>query len=227
MTKAFDQYHQSYEKVVTDSIAFSGLKHDFFLEAKLRRLAVFFTRHFGQAKPSLLDVGCGVGRMHGGLLRLCSQVSGTDSSPDCLHRAKADNPDVSYVPGHGDILPFADASHDVVLAVCVLHHVPLNKRSSMLAEMHRTLRPGGFVVIIEHNPWNPLTQLAVSRCPFDHDAELLDWREAQRLLKAAQLASINSEHFLLLPSAAPAMAMIEGLFGTLPFGAQYMSWGCK
>jgi cyclopropane fatty-acyl-phospholipid synthase-like methyltransferase len=61
--QAFDSYRASYEQVVAQSIAFSGLKHDFFLAAKVIQLKALFERHFGAAKPSLLDIGCGVGRI--------------------------------------------------------------------------------------------------------------------------------------------------------------------
>ena len=39
--------------------------------------------------------------------------------------------------------------------------------------MRRVVRPGGLLCIIEHNPFNPLTRLAVVRCEFDRDAVLL------------------------------------------------------
>ena len=91
--------------------------------------------------------------------------------------------------------------------------------------MRRIVRPGGLVVIIEHNPWNPLTRLAVARCPFDHDAVLLDWREASALMRAGDLQRVEGEHFLLLPFAAAPAAVVERSLRCLPVGAQYMTAG--
>ena len=45
--------------------------------------------------------------------------------------------------------------------------------AGFVADMVRVTRPGGLVCVIEHNPLNPLTRLAVNRCPFDADAVLL------------------------------------------------------
>jgi SAM-dependent methyltransferase len=107
----------------------------------------------------------------------------------------------------------------------VFHHVTFGERPALVAEMRRVVRPGGLVVIIEHNPWNPLTRFAVARCPFDHDAVLLDWREAEARLTDGGISAPASEHFLLLPFAAGPADVIERSLGRLPFGAQYMTSG--
>ncbi|MFO1185758.1 MAG: methyltransferase domain-containing protein [Bauldia sp.] len=222
MSAAFDAYARSYEDLVGDSIAFSGLKHDFFLTAKVRFLARLFAERFGEgARPAVLDVGCGVGRMHPLLAPLAGSLAGTDLSAEALARARADNPAVDYRTGSDGALPFADAAFDVTLAVCVAHHVPPADRPAFIAEMVRVTRPRGLVVLIEHNPWNPLTRLAVARCPFDADAVLLAAAEARRLLHRAGLGEVESRHFLLFPTAARIAEAVERRLARLPLGAQY------
>ncbi|MCX7340702.1 MAG: class I SAM-dependent methyltransferase [Hyphomicrobiales bacterium] len=225
MSQVFDSYRSSYENVVQDSIAFSGLKHDFFLEAKIIQLKTLFERHFGAGKPALLDIGCGVGRMHPLLAPLCASLSGTDLSTESLERARLDNPDVAYRTQVAGSLDWPEAGFDATLAVCVLHHVPVADRAGFLAEMARVTRPGGLAIIIEHNPFNPLTRLAVARCPFDHDAVLLRHGEAADRLAAAGLHRIESRHFLIAPTLASPVRRIERLFEYLPLGAQYISHG--
>jgi SAM-dependent methyltransferase len=225
MSQAFDSYRSIYEKVVQDSIAFSGLKHDFFLEAKIIQLKALFERHFGAGKPALLDIGCGVGRMHPLLAPLCTSLSGTDLSTESLERAWLDNPKVAYRTQLAGSLDWEDASFDATLAVCVLHHVPVADRAGFLAEMARVTRSGGLAIIIEHNPFNPLTRLAVARCPFDHDAVLLRHGEAADRLATAGLYHIESRHFLIAPTLASPVRRIERLFELLPLGAQYISHG--
>ncbi len=225
MSSAFDAYDKTYEAVVQDSIAFSGLKHDFFLEAKIIALKRLFQSHFGEYKPSLLDVGCGVGRMHPLFNGLVDGLAGCDPSTDSVARAKHDNPSVTYRKSEGAVLPWETASFDVTLAVCVFHHVPVNERTALLADMHRTTRPGGLTVIIEHNPLNPLTRLAVARCPFDHDAVLLTAGTSKRLLTQAGYSDASSRFFLLLPTRARIAAWVERKTAGLPAGAQYMAIG--
>ena len=64
----------------------------------------------------------------------------------------------------GEKLPFPDETFDVVLAICVLHHVPVSQRYTFVSEMVRVARSGGVVAIFEHNPFNPLTRHAVNSC---------------------------------------------------------------
>ena len=226
MSGTFDAYSDRYESVVQRSIDFSGLQHDFFLKAKARVLAELFAAHFGQgAKPSLLDVGCGVGRLHAHLGEVAGQLAGTDSSWTSIARARFDNPRVNYREGAEGKVPWADASFDVTLAVCVMHHVAPADRISLLHEMRRTTRRGGLVVVIEHNPWNPLTRLAVARCPFDADAEIFGARAACAMLRQASLERVKRRHFLFFPTAADYAARLEKGLGVIPLGAQYMAWG--
>jgi ubiquinone/menaquinone biosynthesis C-methylase UbiE len=227
MSSGFDAYNTTYEAVVQDSIAFSGLKHDFFLEAKGVELERLFARHFGSHCPTMLDVGCGVGRMHPMMSRSVSTLAGCDPSGDSIARARDDNPTVSYRQSEGSTLPWETASFDVTLAVCVFHHVPLAERVSLLAEMQRVTKSGGLTVIIEHNPLNPLTRLAVARCPFDHDAVLLSAGETKRLLESGGYSKARADFFLLLPSRHKLAGWLESKTAALPLGAQYIASGVR
>lgn len=222
---AFDAYSRTYEGLVADSIAFSGLKHDFFLAAKIRFLAGLFAERFGAgARPALLDVGCGVGRMHPLLAPIVGTLAGTDLSAEALERARSDNPAVDYLLGGEGVLPFGPAAFDATMAVCVLHHVPPPSRPALIAELARVTRPGGLVILIEHNPWNPLTRLAVARCPFDADAVLLAAGEARARLSEAGLGDVESRHFLVFPTAARIAARLERALARVPLGAQYAAF---
>jgi hypothetical protein len=83
----------------------------------------------------------------------------------------------------------------------------------------------GLVCIIEHNPLNPLTPLAVAGCEFDRDAVLLGAGKARKLLAAGGLREIGARYFLLLPSEAKPARRIEGALGSVPLGAQYVAFG--
>jgi hypothetical protein len=91
--------------------------------------------------------------------------------------------------------------------------------------MRRVARPGALICIIEHNPLNPLTRLAVARCEFDRDAVLLGAGKARKLMAAAGLREIDARYFLLLPSEAKPARQVERALGNLPLGAQYAAFG--
>src|SRR5581483_5040817 len=98
---------------------------------------------------------------------------------------------------------------------------------AFLTETLRILRPGGLFAIFEHNPWNPLTRLAVNRCAFDFDAVLLSPSRLTRLLRQARFDQVGREFlFFSLVSAAPIQAA-EHRLRWLPIGAQYVAYGRK
>jgi SAM-dependent methyltransferase len=228
MTELFDRYRNSYNRTVDDSISFSGLKHDFFMQAKVAPLARLIAERGltgGDGKVRALDIGCGVGALHPYVRPLFPSLHGCDISTESIARAREENPWVSYTAYSAPTLPYADGSFDLAFAVCVAHHVPPENWPGFFLEMRRVVRPGGAIAVIEHNPHNPLTRLAVLRCPFDEDAVLISGRKARRLLEAAGLTEIAHHHFLMFPFANAVAQKVEGWFSSIPLGAQYMCSG--
>jgi ubiquinone/menaquinone biosynthesis C-methylase UbiE len=222
MTAVFDDCARRYSNEVQSSIDFSGLRHDFFVEAKASVLERTLRDHFGTAKPAAaLDVGCGIGLLHPRLTPLVERLVAVDTSAASIEQAKQTNPGVEYSVIDGS-LPYRDQTFDLVLAVCAVHHVPPGDWHAFVGEMHRVTRKGGLTCIIEHNLLNPLTRLAVSRCSFDADAVLLRAGRTRALLEEAGGSAIRTEFFLTLPSGRPLAAGIERWLGRLPFGAQYI-----
>lgn len=225
MTELFDSYRSNYRDVVQSSIDFSGLPHSFFMRAKADLLRDLIARRLGPDKPAMLDVGCGVGSFHPLLRGMVGRLSGIDVSSASIAQARADNRDVDYQGFDGKSFPFDDAGFDLVTAICVLHHVAPAEWQHFINEMRRVLRPGGLICVIEHNPLNPLTRLAVARCEFDRDAVLLGAGKARKLLAAGGLREIGARYFLLLPWEAKPARVVEGALSNVPLGAQYAVFG--
>lgn len=228
MAELFDSYHSNYRDVVQSSIDFSGLPHDFFMRAKADILRELIAERLETGKPDALDVGCGIGSFHPLLRGIVGRLSGTDVSSTSIGQARAANNDVDYRVYDGIDFPFEDARFDLVTAICVMHHVPRAGWGHFLQEMSRVVRPGGLVCVIEHNPLNPLTRLAVARCEFDKDAVLLDARTTLELMsRKTGLGGIGARHFLLLPWEAKLARRIEHVLSNLPIGAQYAAFGTR
>jgi SAM-dependent methyltransferase len=121
-----------------------------------------------------LDVGCGTGVLAARLAERGYEMTGLDPSAGMLEVMAADHPEVEAVRGSGDALPFADDSFDLVVTVAALHHIaaPAAVRAT-LAEMVRVCRPGGRVIVWDHNPRNPYWSLLMSRVPQDDGSERL------------------------------------------------------
>jgi ubiquinone/menaquinone biosynthesis C-methylase UbiE/uncharacterized membrane protein YbhN (UPF0104 family) len=103
----------------------------------------------------MLDLGCGLGRQSGEMIRRGYKVTGVDLSERLLRYAVEAG--VPVLSGDALRLPFADETFDVVYTIGVLHHLPdWNAQLAACAETHRVLKPGGRFLIHETNPRNPL-----------------------------------------------------------------------
>lgn len=123
---------------------------------------------------SVLDVGCGTGALARRLSAAGYRVTGVDPSDGMLDVMRTRAPDVRAVHASGAELPFEAGSFDVVLSVATFHHIaePDAVRAT-LAEMTRVSKPGGRIVIWDHNPRNPYWSLLMARVPQDTGEERL------------------------------------------------------
>lgn len=104
-------------------------------------------------RASVLDVGCGYGRIALPLARAGYGVSGIDVSPNLLDRARSagehDHLSVDFTLGSMTDLPYEDARFDVALCLWSAFHELLEEDEQVetLRELRRVLRPGGFALV--------------------------------------------------------------------------------
>lgn|GEM_PF-406876 len=104
-----------------------------------------------------LDCGCADGGYTVALAELgATQVVGIDILQERIalarERARA-HPAVTFLHVAPGVLPFAPATFDGILLNEVLEHV--TDEVQMLQELHRLLRPGGYLVVMSPNRWFP------------------------------------------------------------------------
>jgi SAM-dependent methyltransferase len=222
----FDRFSESYRDDVQRSIGFLGQDHDFFVRHKVGHLLRLTERWVGDpAGLTALDVGCGIGLTDRYLTDRFGDVHGVDVSPRSLAVAREAHPSVRYQVYDGATLPFPDGSVDVSFAIGVLHHVPVSARGAFVAEMARVTASGGLAVVFEHNPYNPLTRLAVDRCDFDEGVIIPSKRSTTRLFRANGVRVIEGPYVLFFPWAFPGSTGLERSLRWLPLGAQYVVAG--
>jgi SAM-dependent methyltransferase len=228
MSSDFDRHRYTYRDDVQRSIGFSGQDVGFFTDVKAELLVDLASRGLGDpGRLDVLDVGCGVGLTDAALEGRFGSITGVDLSAGAVAEAAVANPWASYQAFDGRSLPFDDDAFDLAFAICVLHHIDPPDRSAFTAEMRRVVRPGGLVVAIEHNPLNPLTRVAVSRCEFDEGVVLLPRKEARRLLAMNDLRPVETPYILFFPWRVELLRQTERSLTWLPFGAQYIAVGRK
>jgi SAM-dependent methyltransferase len=115
---------------------------------------------FGGIAPGnrVLEVGCGMGRYTLHLARWGVKVEGLDLSPVLLDRLRSFDDGLYNIPLHcADLLahpPELKGEFDAVIGFFTLHH--LHDLSRSLGAMSELVKPGGCVVFLEPNPFNPL-----------------------------------------------------------------------
>jgi ubiquinone/menaquinone biosynthesis C-methylase UbiE len=114
--------------------------------------------HRFRGDERLLDAGCG----DGGVARLLRERVGSVVAVD-VERSSAwrEEPGLEFLAADAEELPFPDASFDLVHSKDSLHHMRSPERA--LAEYRRVLKPGGTVLILESNRYNPSFYVHMTR----------------------------------------------------------------
>lgn len=96
----------------------------------------------------ILDLGCGDG-LNSKILREegIRDITGIDISESLLSQAKKLNPDILFVLGSVEKLPFLDKSFDIVFVDSAFHHFTHVPKS--LQQIYRVLKKGGHLCFSE------------------------------------------------------------------------------
>ncbi|GAC1450646.1 MAG: hypothetical protein NVSMB9_35210 [Isosphaeraceae bacterium] len=150
-TREFNHWSESYDRSILQWLLF-GPSHRVLIR-RIRSVA-------GNRPIRILDVGCGTGVFAARLRQALPQarVWGVDLVSDMLKKGAARwerlSGWVQPVQGDSERLPFRDQSFDFITCSNSFHHYP--HQDVAVAEMHRVLRPGGRLLIVDgyrDAPW--------------------------------------------------------------------------
>jgi SAM-dependent methyltransferase len=221
----FDKFAEEYLATHTDNLRISGEAPDYFARYKLDELRRLWTAKGLDEPAAVLDFGCGIGaslpHLHAAFPG--ARLTGLDVSEKSLEIAAARFPGVAELVRYdGAAVPLPDASQDLVFSACVFHHIGADEHVRLFAELRRVLRPGGRLVIFEHNPVNPVTRYIVATCPFDENAVLIPAPTlARRQREAGFSHGVETRYTGFFPGPLRALRPIEPMLAPLPVGAQY------
>jgi len=145
-----------FEQIAPTWDAYVASAYEVELQERLTRLLPW---HQGM---TVLDAGTGTGYLAGMMAPLVGNVTGVDCAPAMLtyageKMAQAGYQHVSFREGMAEHLPLATSSVDVAMCHMLLHHVVSPR--TVLSELRRVVRPGGYVVIIDAHThkylWTP------------------------------------------------------------------------
>jgi ubiquinone/menaquinone biosynthesis C-methylase UbiE len=235
----FDSYAHDYVNQITAGpYRLTGVSFQTLMHRKARWLVQDLARHpliEAATKPlvKILDFGCGTGEFLFCLKRLGLEAhfSGCDVSAKMLAEARKRwagevQPEWHVVP-QATAIPLPSASFSIIIACCVYHHIPPPQHVPMTVELVRLLRPGGRLVVFDHNPFNPLTRWISKGCPVDRNAVLVPASAMQKVMCAAGLQQLRRAFLVFVPPAWTWFDRLEDLLASVPMGAQYVMVGEK
>ncbi len=122
------------------------MDHFWFIGTRLA-LAAFLSRLPERLPGPVLDVGCGTGAVVAALGTRGATVAGLDFLPVCLKLARRRTA-APLIRGRADALPVKDGSLGLITCLDVLSHGSMEVAPA-LAEFHRALAPGGYLMIFD------------------------------------------------------------------------------
>lgn len=225
----FDKFADEYKRLHTDNIRVSGEKPEYFARYKIQDVAGLLGAGV-QKELKILDFGAGVGTSVPYFRELIpnAKITCLDVSKKSLDLGRRLYPgQADFVAFDGKAIPYEADTFDLIFAACVFHHIPHQQHLFLLRELRRVLRPEGYGVFFEHNPYNPLTVRAVNTCPFDVNAVLIKATDFNLRARQAGFSEVAHFYRIFFPGVLRHLRFIEPYLTWLPLGAQYYVVGRK
>lgn len=216
----YDDYIEGYLAAKDRQLAFSGEASEFFARYKVEKLREWLPELADQPAV-ILDYGCGGGWMTRYVRDQFPRaaVTGVDASSKSIAYAREHYPDIEFTCVQSAELPFTEGTFDLALASGVIHHLPVAERRTCLDGVFRVIKPGGWFVMFEMNPFNPASVYVFKRSRFDRTAAMLLPASSRRLL--SRYGRVKTKYYLFFPGFLRSLRFLEPYMAKIPFGAHY------
>ncbi|MEO1617318.1 MAG: class I SAM-dependent methyltransferase [Planctomycetota bacterium] len=200
----FDSISDHYEK--KDSIESCRI-------ARRHRVCSSLAPFLTQARPSVLEVGCGAGYSAEYLEGSFASYYGIDYSQQLIHLARQRHGDRKADFAVANAKDFqTENQFDLVFMIGVLHHI--DDMSQAMDSIVRAIKPGGWLIANEPQPANPLIQVMrktrqlIDRS-YSSDQIQLSSRKIETIFRNASLADIvvRPQGFFSTPFAEVPMPL--------------------
>ena len=127
--------------------------------ARLRGLGLESLRNRLEPDAEILDLCCGSGEAAAPWISAGYAVTGLDVSPLALDLAEQRHPLMQRVEGLAEAPPLKDQSFHAIQLSVALHEFPRPEREQVLSSALKLLKPGGWLVVVDLHPADPLMRL--------------------------------------------------------------------
>lgn len=148
----------------------------------------------GQPEGPLLELGCGAGNVSLILARHGFDVYGIDIAPTAVRWAAEEDRIRHVLQGDVCALPYASNRFGIAIDSHCWHCIIGADRVAFLHEVHRTLKPGGLLIVmtkcgVPQNPDYPFDP--VSRCRIENGRPTRYWGTRDALLEELRAAGFD------------------------------------
>jgi SAM-dependent methyltransferase len=179
---------ESYDTVAADYVQL--VKNPAELDPLSRAMLAAFAETVRSAGLGpVADLGCGPGKVTAYLAELGVPVFGIDLSPRMVELARLAYPDLTFTVGSMTAPAIGDGELGGVLAYFSTHHTPPEQLPVVFGEFHRTLAPGGHLMLAGHVGEGELRRptQAYGGHPVSYESHLLPPQRIAGLLERAGL----------------------------------------
>ena len=228
-SSVFDKVADEYLAIHSRNTRFTGEDPEYFARYKIEELRRRWDASGLNDPKAILDFGTGVGASLPHLARMFpnANLTALDISRKSLAVAQSRGVNAEFVCYEGGHIPSPKEKFDLVFSSCVFHHISSNEHVELLTQIRSVLRPGGWLMIFEHNPVNPVTRYIVATCEFDEDAVLIPAGGLKGRQIAAGFSDIQVAYTGFFPGALRFLRRLEPFLMALPLGAQYYTLAVK
>lgn len=151
-----------------------------YLSRKLRFDDIFFDQYKTlfdidtERNLNILEIGCGPGALATSLHRWYpnAEITAIDRDSNFITYAKSSAPEINFLEGDAEKLPFCDCTFDITISNTVSEHI---EPSKFFGEQMRVLKPGGICLVLSSR--RGITSKA--ECLEMSDTEKKFWQKAE------------------------------------------------
>ena len=167
----------------------------------------FLHNLLGPSAGTVLEVGCGDGRLTAELAKISDNILGLEPDPASIEKARyLEGGRVRFIQGSGHEIPASKDSFDTVVFSLSLHHH--TDPGSALMEARRVLKDGGRILVLEPEAEAPTNKL-YSLIHYEDDA----YEKAAAAIFTSGLTADDKGAYETLWRFDDFLEMVEYLFG--------------
>jgi 2-polyprenyl-3-methyl-5-hydroxy-6-metoxy-1,4-benzoquinol methylase len=207
---AFRKSPSEYDETFMETMAGEYLRRTPWTQLRLDALLTLVEPAEGDR---IIDLGCAAGALTHFFSRFGATVTGIDSEPQAIAKARSLFPELQFKQADASQLPESDHSFDKAVAGDLVEHLDERTLRAMLAELQRVLVEGGSLSIYTPNPRHLIERLKAHDLILAQNPMHIGLRTSEELVRIHEECDFIVDHVGWTPSFFPVLRTTEKILG--------------